>query len=83
MDVSYIKRRHELAIELRKKEAQLHAENKAKREEAKDLEKFDAKIRSDDNGLTLNDLRKLNSVKKKHYVENLIDEDNILHEFLK
>jgi len=68
---------------MRKKEEELRAENLAKRDVAKDLEKFDAQIRGDDSGLSLGDLKKLNSVKKRHYIDNLIEEDNVLVEFLK
>ena len=63
-------------------EEELRKENIAKRERAIDLQKFDAQIRGDDSGLTVLDLKKLDSVKKKHYIDNLIEEDNVLHEFL-
>ena len=54
---------------MRKKEEQLRLERIRKREEAIDLEKFDKQIAGDDTGLTYLDIKKLNSVKKKHLID--------------
>ena len=67
---------------MRKKEEELRGENRKKREYAKEIEQFDAQIKGDDSGLTLLDLKKLDSTKHRHYVSNLIEEDNVLKAFL-
>ena len=75
MNVIYEKRRHERAVEMKKKEQAIREENIQKREEAKMFEAFKAKVKSDDSGLSLLDLKKLNSVYKREYMKIIIEDE--------
>ena len=41
------------------------------------MEQFKAKVHSDDSGLTLADLRKLDSVHKKEYIKAIIEDSTV------
>ena len=77
MNVIYEKRRHERAVATKKIEEKIRKETIVKREEAKEMEKFKAKIHGDDSGLTLSDLRKLNSVYKKEYISAMMEDSDM------
>ena len=61
------KKRRDLTDKLRK-------ERIKEREQNIELEKFDKRIAGDDTGLTFSDIKKLNSVKKKHLINQMVED---------
>ena len=81
LNVLYEKKRHERALKIKSRAEEIRLENIRKREEAKKLESFKEHMRKDVtsnecDGLTLHDLKKLNSVYKREYIKIIIEDDD-------
>lgn len=77
LNVVYEKRRHENAVKIRHQEEVAKQEAIKLREEAKKFEDFKAKVKGDDSGLTLLDLKNMNSVYKREYVKIIMADEEV------
>ena len=62
---------------MRQKEDASHQEAIRHREEAKKFEEFKAKVKGDDSGLTLLDLKNMNSVYKREYIKIIMADEEV------
>ena len=67
---------------MRAEEEKLRQERIKHREEAIKFEEFKAKVKSDDSGLTILDLKKLNSVYKREYINIIMEDEKLVHHFV-